>query len=784
MSEQTPHTPWGGAQPPQPDAPTGQSWGPPASAAYGGFGAQSAEPTWGQAQQQGSWQAPDGAWQGGASAPARTGLGVSGRHIALAAVTGVAAYLAAAVASAIVMLLQGLALDNKAGFGNFMASIPTWIAGSFGNSRILSYSMGDNTRSASWGAVGVFVVAMTLLAVLFVGRALLRKAPVGKGAPRLALAAVTSLVFFALMLVLALTVHWSSSQTLGTQSATMSLKAVSALGIIIALVSVGFVAYLAFSLRGDALLPSSVRRAGSQFVEHVLVVGSVVSLVYYFVFSANVGKRGWLSFLEIVPGWGVVTSPTGSVTPFGQTPPATEVDPTVFMGFLNGFNLSVFGAYNRGAGRWESMFAGGAWWLILVCLVMLVVGLLWASLRWRLRSGAVDAAPASWLTLPAIYLVGGLVILVSSITSTPDLRAEDKTVVGFVAPWGFALVLLLGVAVEALSRFVAPAVLRSAGGLRGLLGLGIEADWSAAQPRPAAPAGWGSPQAGQPGWGQAPAAQGAWGGQALGGTTAGQAGQDGQPAWGGIPAAAPEQPAWGGGQPTAPAQPAWGTPPAQQGAPVPPAQPEAPAQPAWGVPPAQQAPSAPAAQPAQSAWGAPPAQQAPSAPTAQPAQPVWGGGQPAAPAQQGTPVPPAQPEAPAQPAWGVPPAQQAPSAPAAQPAQPAWGTPPAQQGTPVPPAQPEAPAQPAWGAPPAQQAQSGSAGQPAQPAWGGQEASGQHTQWGQPSPGAQPAPAAQPSQDAPAWGQAEEEDQQPPAWGQQPQPGQPGQQPPQTGWRP
>lgn len=714
MSEQTPNPPWGGAQPPQPGSPAPQSWGPPASAAYGGFGAQSAEPTWGQGTQQQQWQTPDGAWQGGAPAAAG-GLGLSGRHLGLAALIGVAAYLVAAVASSIVMLLQSAALGSKVGGGNFFASIPTWISGSFGNTRTLAYTQGDKTQALSWGSTGMFVVTVTLLSVLLLGRLLLRKVPVGKGAPRLILAGVTSIVFFALMLVLALTVHWGISQGEGR----ISLKAVSALGIIIALISVGFVAYLAYSPRGDSLLPSITRKAGSQFVEHVLIVGGVYSLVYFFVYSASAGKRGWLSFLEIIPGWGVTTMNIfGSAG--GGPAGGGGIDATAFMGILNGFNLSTFGAFGSGD-SWLSVFGTGSWWLILVSMLMLVIGLLWASLRWRLRAGQ-QSSPRSWFTLPAVYLVGALVIFLTSISvgSVANFSAKSfeegvRTVVGMVSPWSIALIAALGFVVEGLSRYLAPAILRSAGGLRRFFGLGLDADWSSLQGQRTAPAGWGAPQAGQPGSGQPAAAQGAWGGQPQGGQSAaqpGQPGQSGQPAWGGGAQAA---------QPAQPAQPAWGGAPATQ-----PAQPSAPAQ------------------PGQPAWGGAPATQ-PAAP-AQPQQPAWGA--------------PAQPEAPAQPAWGSPaPQQNAPAAPE-QPAQPSWGAPPAQQAAPTPGAQPPQPAQPAWGAPPEPPA--------ATPAWGGQNATGQQGQWGQPAPDAQPA----------------EDEQQPPAWGRPPQPGEPGQQPPQTGWRP
>ena len=102
-------------------------------------------------------------------------------------------------------------------------------------------------------------------------------------------------------------------------------------------------------------------------------------------------------------------------------------------------------------------------WLIVLLAVLLAVA---ASLLLAVRRNRVLPASSSWLTTIATYLVFGLILqLLGSAMVTASMTApEQASASGTFGPalWTFLMFALWGAAIEALTRFVAPAILASA----------------------------------------------------------------------------------------------------------------------------------------------------------------------------------------------------------------------------------------------------------------------------------------------------------------------------------
>lgn len=105
-------------------------------------------------------------------------------------------------------------------------------------------------------------------------------------------------------------------------------------------------------------------------------------------------------------------------------------------------------------------------WVVLLVVLVGIVGLVAASVSWLLRR---DVAPAtlanwrSWVVLPAVYLVGGLALQITSqagarVAVGDTFDGTTATASVGLAPWTFLVFLLVGAVIEVLARWVAPAV--------------------------------------------------------------------------------------------------------------------------------------------------------------------------------------------------------------------------------------------------------------------------------------------------------------------------------------
>lgn len=99
------------------------------------------------------------------------------------------------------------------------------------------------------------------------------------------------------------------------------------------------------------------------------------------------------------------------------------------------------------------------WWVVLIVVLLTLAALALAALVWAVRRDARTGTLAnvlSWITLPVVYLVLGFALMffgqMSFATGFGGMGSVDAS----VAPawWTFALLLLIGLVVEVLSRFV------------------------------------------------------------------------------------------------------------------------------------------------------------------------------------------------------------------------------------------------------------------------------------------------------------------------------------------
>ncbi|WP_029069469.1 hypothetical protein [Jonesia quinghaiensis] len=101
-------------------------------------------------------------------------------------------------------------------------------------------------------------------------------------------------------------------------------------------------------------------------------------------------------------------------------------------------------------------------WVRILLPIVAVAALLIAGLRWRSTAGFTTARNSQWAILPAVYGGVGLVLLAIG-TMHFAIRApmvgQDTTGIA-PAPWTFLVLAIIGVAVEASARYVAPQLLR------------------------------------------------------------------------------------------------------------------------------------------------------------------------------------------------------------------------------------------------------------------------------------------------------------------------------------
>ena len=208
----------------------------------------------------------------------------------------------------------------------------------------------------------------------------------------------------------------------------------------------------------EHVLPSAYGVPGV-LATHALIIGVPAVIYLAVVFTIDAGPVGVLSILL----WGFSAAIFSFVLlNFGAVSLSDDI--------------SGFGQADSGGGALYLWTGDFAWWEVVLAILLGLVAIAVASLVWALRRDSHASTLRkllSWMTLPLIYaVVGAVLTMFGQIRGAADLMgvADASFHLGPVW-WTFAVLLLIGMVIEALSRFAAPlAEPKLPSGLRRLLG--------------------------------------------------------------------------------------------------------------------------------------------------------------------------------------------------------------------------------------------------------------------------------------------------------------------------
>lgn len=310
----------------------------------------------------------------------------------------------------------------------------------------------------------VLIAAVGALALhLLARRSRTRAAPVGAvSAAVLSLAGGLVLAVLVVLLASVFAIRYSDEQS--SYPVSLSVEAASGPSFFLAWLMGTLVLAGALVPRGhhpggalrtlrERLLPSS-GRALPVLAVHLAVFGVPMAVLLVVAAFAEGGWAGGLSTLLWVP--------------------------TLVLWFFVGGHLSGISAHTGGAARelltWADVPGNGTsylWgiglpgWVVAVVLVLAGLAVLAASVTWLLRrdvSPAALARPLSWLTVPVLYFLLGLLltalgrVAVGADAGALGLGSVTADALLRPAGWTCLVLLVVGVLVEALSRYVAPAL--------------------------------------------------------------------------------------------------------------------------------------------------------------------------------------------------------------------------------------------------------------------------------------------------------------------------------------
>lgn len=314
-----------------------------------------------------------------------------------------------------------------------------------------SIGLGDDEFALHLFAPPLFITAVFVFAVLRLSRRSERSAPTSSTLERAILAGCGALGT-AVVAVVATRVLAMRDDDLVMHSATVGLFFGT-------LILAGGAAFLGRqSVHGalwPAAVPADVRRGTHLVTQHVLA---------------------WVVLLvPIAVVWMLVDSG------FDAALYALVWGPTLALGAFAMAHVGAVTAAGEQAFAWDL-----GWFPAVVLPVLAVLFLVVASIAWHLRRGgdrAWLAHPASWATLPIAYAVGALLVcMISTVRLSGALFGVDGGITYSGAYWLIPVLALWGSAIEALSRFVAPA-------LAGSLPDAVVRRLAAGPTRPTPPAG-------------------------------------------------------------------------------------------------------------------------------------------------------------------------------------------------------------------------------------------------------------------------------------------------------
>jgi hypothetical protein len=323
-------------------------------------------------------------------------------------------------------------------------------------------------------AIPLIVVVFGLVAVRLFGRRINGGITAPSWIPRAVLAVAGGLVFATVLTVTAAIARLKVGDESIQIGGTVSVHTASFLGFLYQFLIAAAVVYVAFLPRPGGYWQRTVRDLVVTVAEHlgslVLVLGVVVTIVL----AVTSGEYQMLWFAPLlVPFVGLVATGMvhlSSFTTSGSMPRYADYLPSG----SHAESFTVFSEHLPG-------------WVWPVAIVIALVWLVAAALRWRVRRGlpgGSDDAMATLVLVPLTYLVAGLVLLLASWFGFSVRMSgrggglsgrQQEFSSGFhLAWWVFFVMALVGALVAVASTWLVPAMARTMPrGLLKLLVLGV-----------------------------------------------------------------------------------------------------------------------------------------------------------------------------------------------------------------------------------------------------------------------------------------------------------------------
>lgn len=333
----------------------------------------------------------------------------------------------------------------------------------------------------------VWVALVPLFAVLaatLIGRRLGAQVKAPTWIPRLILSAAAGLSFALVVTLLAALIPIS----VGTDYFGITLKAASFPGFLAAALICGATVFLCMKAPSTDPRMRLARATVTTVLEHLAAIVVIVGLIVTIVIAVrSEDAKVLLLFPVLIPLGGLAGFGLMHLVPLQMTSPDSQRQAFI----------SIFS---------EALPA----WVWPVALLLALIGLFVVALRWRARRGLPGNRPTAWLILPGAYAVLGLFLLLACLIRFGGQAEVFGSSVGrsvsiTLVAWGFLALAVVGLLIEAVSRFVIVALVPSLpAGLYSILSWRVPATPVApegmAEPSTGAQAtqGWGTPAGGAP----------------------------------------------------------------------------------------------------------------------------------------------------------------------------------------------------------------------------------------------------------------------------------------------
>lgn len=310
------------------------------------------------------------------------------------------------------------------------------------------------TDAGTLGALGLstsaylaplVVPVATVTAILTVGRRVHRDLALPRGSVRAVVAATAGLTLAAavLLLVAVFPVSFDVDET-----TSLSLRAVSVWGFLVAGVVGAGAAYVRLGPPGERIVPTAWRQAAREVVEHLGGLALLGGAALTISLGASLDEGAAFVYLAIpilLPLLGLAGLAVASLS-------AITVSGTVGSILGDGASSDAFTMFSSGLPAW-----------VRICVSMVtILAVVVAGIRWRARRGPITSTGTDWAALPLTYGAFGLLTMAFGSLSVDVASGELGGFAGVVgpAPWTFLVLAALGLLVDIVARYAALPVLR------------------------------------------------------------------------------------------------------------------------------------------------------------------------------------------------------------------------------------------------------------------------------------------------------------------------------------